>query len=148
MSTPLTTIDFYKADHRSQYPKGTELVFSNWTPRSSRIDAIDKVVFFGLQYFVKEYLVTRWNRDFFDRPKSEVVGRYARRMRNAGITIEVDHIEALHDLGYLPLEIRALPEGTEVPIGVPIFVMFNTKPDFFWLTNYLETTMSSIVWGP
>ena len=64
---PLTAIDFYKADHRNQYPKGTELVFSNWTPRSSRLHDVDKVVFFGLQYFVKEYLVTRWNRDFFDR---------------------------------------------------------------------------------
>lgn len=148
MSTPLTNIDFYKADHRSQYPKGTELVFSNWTPRSSRIEEVDNVVFFGLQYFVKEYLVNRWNRDFFERSKDEVVGRYARRMTNAGIAIEVDHIEALHDFGYLPLEIRALPEGTEVPIGVPMFVMWNTEPDFFWLTNYLETTMSSIVWGP
>lgn len=148
MSSPLTAIDFYKADHRSQYPKGTELVFSNWTPRSSRIEAIEQVVMFGLQYYVREYLVTRWNRDFFERPKREVVGRYARRMRNAGITIEVDHIEALHDLGYLPLEIRALPEGTEVPVGVPMLVMWNTDPAFFWLTNYLETSMSSIIWGP
>ncbi len=66
MSTPLTNIDFYKADHRSQYPKGTELVFSNWTPRSSRINEIDHVVFFGLQYFIKEYLITRWDRDFLE----------------------------------------------------------------------------------
>ena len=148
MSTPLTQIDFYKADHRSQYPEGTTTVFSNWTPRKSRIDDIDEVVFFGLQYFVKEYLINRWNRDFFDRPKDEVVQRYARRMRNAGITIEVDHIEALHDLGYLPLEIMALPEGSAVPLGVPMFIMWNTNPEFFWITNYLETSLSSIVWGP
>ena len=148
MSTPLTLIDFYKADHRSQYPSGTTTVFSNWTPRKSRIEEIDEVVFFGLQYFVKEYLITQWNRDFFTQPKSEVVDRYARRMRNAGIDIEVDHIAALHDLGYMPLEIRALPEGTAVPIGVPMFVMWNTEPEFFWITNYLETTLSSIVWGP
>lgn len=148
MSTPLTMIDFYKADHRNQYPKGTETVFSNWTPRKSRIDEIDHVVFFGLQYFVEEYLVARWNRDFFDRPKEAVVAPYRRRMRNAGINIDVDHIEALHNLGYLPLEVRALPEGTEVPIGVPMFVLWNTNPEFFWLTNYLETSLSSIVWGP
>ena len=148
MSTPLTQIDFYKADHRSQYPAGTTTVFSNWTPRGSRIDGIDKVVFFGLQYFVKEYLIDRWQRDFFDRPKTEVLERYARRMRNAGIDIEVDHIAALHDLGYLPLEIMALPEGSSVPLGVPMFVMWNTKPEFFWITNYLETSLSSIVWGP
>jgi len=123
-------------------------VFSNWTPRKSRIDDIDAVVFFGLQYFVKEYLIRRWNEDFFDRPKDEVVERYARRMRNAGIAIEIDHIEALHDLGYLPIEVRALPEGTEVPIGVPMFVLWNTNEEFFWITNYLETSLSSIVWGP
>ena len=148
MSTPLTLIDFYKADHRSQYPKGTTTVFSNWTARKSRIADIDSVVFFGLQYFVKEYLITRWNRDFFDRPKDEVVSRYARRMTNAGINISVDHIEQLHDLGHLPVEVRALPEGTAVPIGVPMFVLWNTNPDFFWITNYLETSLSSIVWGP
>ncbi len=148
MSTPLTFIDFYKADHRSQYPKGTTTVFSNWTPRKSRIDDIDSVVFFGLQYFVKEYLIRRWNRDFFEQPKADVVNRYARRMRNAGINIEVDHIEDLHDLGYLPVEIRALPEGSEVPIGVPMFVLWNTVPEFFWITNYLETSLSSIIWGP
>ncbi len=148
MSTPLTLIDFYKADHRSQYPKGTETVFSNWTARKSRIPEIDAVVFFGLQYAVEEYLVRRWNRDFFDRPKADVVGRYERRLANAGLTVGVEHIEALHDLGYLPLEIRALPEGTPVPIGVPSFVIFNTLPEFFWLTNYLDTSLSSLVWGP
>lgn len=148
MTTPLTNIDFYKADHRSQYPAGTETVFSNWTPRKSRIDGIDEVVFFGLQYYVLEYLVARWNREFFERPKAEVLDRYRRRMANAGIDIGVDHIEALHDLGYLPIEIRALPEGTAVPIGIPMFVMWNTEPAFFWLTNYLETSISSIVWGP
>ena len=149
MSTnPLTMIDFYKADHRSQYPKGTTTVFSNWTARKSRIDDIDSVVFFGLQYYVKEYLVARWDREFFSRPKEEVVERYARRMRNAGISIGIDHIEALHDLGFLPVEIRALPEGTKAPIGVPMFVLWNTDPEFFWITNYLETSMSSIIWGP
>jgi len=97
---------------------------------------------------VKEYLIARWNRQFFHRPKSEVVGKYSRRMRNAGIDIDVEHIEALHDLGHLPIEIRALPEGTEVPIGVPMFVLWNTDPEFFWITNYLETSLSSIIWGP
>ena len=87
MSTPLTQIDFYKADHRSQYPEGTTTVFSNWTPRKSRIADIDSVVFFGLQYFVKEYLIRRWNDEFFNRPKDEVVIRYARRVRNAGICL-------------------------------------------------------------
>ncbi|MEM6958762.1 MAG: nicotinate phosphoribosyltransferase, partial [Myxococcota bacterium] len=109
---------------------------------------IDEVVFFGLQYFVKEYLLGHWQRGFFDEPKDAVVERYARRMKNAGIQIEVDHVAALHDHGKLPVEIRALPEGARVPIGVPMFVLWNTTPEFFWLTNYLETSVSSVVWGP
>ena len=148
MISPLTHIDFYKADHRSQYPEGTETVFSNWTPRKSRIADVDSVVFFGLQYYIDEYLMRRWNDEFFALPKREVVDAYGRRMKNAGIAITVDHIEALHDVGYLPIEIYALPEGSAVPLGVPMFVMWNTLPEFFWLTNYLETSMSSIIWGP
>lgn len=146
--TPLTAIDFYKADHRSQYPGGTEVVFSNWTPRGSRRADVDRVVFFGLQYYCKEYLVSRWRRDFFEQPKEAVVSKYKRRLTNAGISVECSHVEALHDLGYLPMEIWALPEGTRVPLGVPMFVLWNTVPEFFWLTNYLETSLSSVVWGP
>jgi len=145
---PLNAIDFYKADHRSQYPAGTEVVFSNFTPRRSRRDDMDSVVCFGLQYYLKEYLQTRWRRDFFERPKQEVVGAYRRRLHNAGLEVGMEHVEALHDLGYLPIEIWALPEGTRVPIGVPMLVMWNTRPEFFWLTNYLETSLSTVVWGP
>lgn len=146
--TPLTAIDFYKADHRSQYPKATEVVFSNWTPRGSRRGDIDKVVFFGLQYYIKEYLQKRWDDDFFARPKADVVERYRRRLANAGVPVDCNHIAELHDLGYLPMEIWALPEGTRVPLGVPMFVLWNTRPEFFWLTNYLETSLSSVIWGP
>lgn len=148
MITPLHAIDFYKADHRSQYPKDTELVFSNWTARGSRLPGVDKVVFFGLSYFIQEYLQRRWNQDFFERPKQDVCQAYARRMRNAGLPIEVSHIEALHDLGYLPLEIWALPEGSRVPLSVPMLVLWNTKPEFYWITNYIETSLSSVLWGP
>lgn len=147
---PLTLIDFYKADHRRQYPEGTELVYSNLTPRSSRVDGTDEVVFFGLQYFVQEYLIRQWNDGFFRLPKAQVLARYQRRMDTAlgPGAIDVAHIGALHDLGYLPLEINALPEGTAVPLKVPMLTMRNTHPDFFWLTNYLETLISCVLWKP
>lgn len=153
---PLTAIDFYKADHRRQYPEGTTLVYSNFTPRSAKLSNIPaaqfdgRVVFFGLQYFVKHFLIDVWNAEFFDRPKAEVVGRYKRRMDTslgAG-AIPVEHIEALHDLGYLPICIKSLPEGALVPIKVPALVVYNTHPDFFWLTNYLETILSCYLWKP
>jgi nicotinamide phosphoribosyltransferase len=59
-----------------------------------------------------------------------------------------EHVEALWDHGHLPIEIWALPEGTSVPVGVPMLVLWNTEPEFFWLTNYLETSLSAVVWGP
>lgn len=145
---PLTAIDFYKADHRSQYPKGTSLVFSNFTPRSSRMPDIDQVVFFGLEYYLQEYLINFWNDGFFHLNKEAAVAQYKRRMTNAGINITYEHIEELHDYGKLPIEIWALPEGTAVPLNIPMFVMWNTRPEFFWLTNYLETSISQILWGP
>lgn len=62
--------------------------------------------------------------------------------------IPTNHIEALHDLGYLPLRIKALPEGSLVDIGIPLLTIVNTHPDFFWLTNYIESVMSTYLWKP
>lgn len=148
MNTPLNQIDFYKADHRSQYPKGTELVFSNFTPRSSRLDGVDEVIFFGLQYYLQHYLIDEWNDKFFNKSKDEVVNEYARRMETSGIEITYEHVADLHDLGYLPVQIWSIPEGDRVPLNVPMLVMWNTHPEFFWLTNYLETSLSAVLWGP
>lgn len=153
---PLTCIDFYKADHRRQYPTGTTMVYSNLTPRSDKLSPIPPhlfdghVVFFGLQHFIKWFLIDTWKTGFFDIPKEEAVGRYKRRMDTslgAG-AIPVEHIEALHDLGYLPIAIKALPEGSRVPVKCPVLVIYNTKPEFFWLTNYLETVLSCELWKP
>lgn len=146
--TALHGIDFYKADHRSQYPKNTETVVSNWTPRKSRIKGINNVVFFGLQYHIQKYLIEEWNSSFFNKPQASVVADYKRRMHNAGLNISTNHIKELHDFGKLPISIWALPEGEHVPIGVPMFLMWNTHPNFSWLTNYLETSMSATLWGP
>ena len=142
--------DGYKLDHRRQYPTGTSLVYSNWTPRKSRMEGIDEVVFFGLQYFLKKYLIEDFNQYFFAQPKNEVVKKYMRRINNylGEHSITSDHIEALHDLGYIPMVFKALPEGASVPLRVPMFTMYNTLPEFFWLTNYFETLLSAVVWMP
>ena len=150
MINPLLLTDGYKVDHRRQYPEGTTLVYSNWTPRKSRIDAIDNIVFFGLQYFLKKYIIEEFDNNFFNRPKEEVLKKYSRRINNylGPNVVGIQHIADLHDLGYIPMVFKALPEGAIVPIKVPMFTMYNTKPEFFWLTNYFETILSTTVWMP
>lgn len=144
---PVLLKDGYKVGHKFQYPSDTTEVYSNLTPRTTRRGADSThVAFFGLQYFLMEYLVHRFNVDFFDRPRDEVVNAYERRIRNYLGPMDVSHIGELHDLGYLPLRIKALPEGTLVPYGVPVLTIVNTHPQFFWLTNMLETLMSSVLW--
>ena len=147
---PLLYTDGYKVDHRRQYPNNTTLVYSNWTPRKSRIEGINEVVFFGLQYFIKKYILEDFATNFFQKPKEEISKKYARRINNylGENQVGIAHIEALHDLRYLPMVIKALPEGVSVPIRVPMFTMYNTLPEFFWLTNYFETLLSTTVWMP
>jgi nicotinamide phosphoribosyltransferase len=65
-----------------------------------------------------------------------------------GMDYDVTHFEKLHDLGYLPIEVKAISEGTMVPIKVPVLTIYNTHPDFYWLTNYLETILSNLLWKP
>src|SRR6201996_9547429 len=148
--SPILLKDGYKVGHKFQYPAGTTLVYSNLTPRKSRNASSNEIVFFGLQYFIKEYLIRQFNEDFFRQPKEAVVKAYARRMDNylGKDSITYAHIAELHDLGYLPLEIKALPEGSLVPMRVPIFTIRNTVPEFFWLTNMLETVLSAVLWKP
>jgi nicotinamide phosphoribosyltransferase len=147
----LTAIDFYKTDHRRQYPEGTEYVYSNFTPRSgkhSNMPNNEGIIFFGLQGFIKWFLKDCWDETFFNQPKHEVVREYQKRMDGSlgEGSINTKHIEDLHDLGYLPIKIKALPEGSFVPYNIPVFTIINTKPEFFWLTNYLETIMSAELW--
>ena len=140
--------DYYKQSHHVQYSPHTEVVYSTWTPRKSRMDGVNKVVFFGLQYFIKDYLIDSFNKTFFKRPKEEVIAEFKRVMKNTIGTDDASHWEALHDLGYLPLKIDALPEGTLTPIRVPMFTIENTLPEFYWLTNFVETIMSTEIWKP
>lgn len=65
--------DFYKVSHRAQYPVGTQRVYSTWIPRATRIPAIDHVVAFGFQGFIKRYLIDYFDEHFFARPVDEVV---------------------------------------------------------------------------
>jgi len=147
---PLLLTDGYKTGHSSQYPEGTTLVYSNFTPRSNKYapKGCDKVVSFGQQYIMK-YLHEVFQKDFFGKPKDEVCGEMKRELSMyLNSDYDVSHFERLHDLGYLPIEVKAIKEGTLVPIKVPVLTIKNTHPDFFWITNYLETIISNLLWKP
>ncbi|MDE6347059.1 MAG: nicotinate phosphoribosyltransferase [Muribaculaceae bacterium] len=153
MTEAILLTDGYKLDHRRQYPKGTERVYSNWTPRSCGYfpEAKEGAVVFGIQYFIKEYLINQMNANFFQKPKDQAVAEFAHRVNTflgPDNQVGVEHIVALHDLGYLPIEIKALPEGSLCPIRVPALTFINTKDEFFWLTNYFETITSTTLWLP
>lgn len=146
---PENIIDFYKADHRRQYPNKTTLVYSNQTPRGTRIEGVDQVVFAGLQFVAQEYLINLWKNNFFDVPLNVILRRYKRRMDNAlgiGAIPSLDHIAYLWNKQYLPLRIKAIPEGSRVNINTPLMTIVNTDPELFWLTNYLETFLSQELW--
>lgn len=147
--------DMYKTDHRRQYPDKSETVYSTWTPRSAKHFAGSKffdkkVVVFGIQHFIMDYLIREFDERFFSLPKEEAVGRYKRRLDTSlgKGAVPVPHIEELYDLGYLPLEIKALHEGSRVDIRVPMATIKNTLPKFFWLTNDVETVWSTECWKP
>jgi nicotinamide phosphoribosyltransferase len=147
---PMLLTDFYKLGHRLQYPEGTEKIYSTFTPRGSRVEGVDEVVFFGLQGFMKEYLIEYFNDNFFNKSKDEIVADFKRTVKFTlgDNCADSTHIEELHDLGYLPIKISAVPEGTKVPLRVPMFTIENTMPKFFWVTNFLETFMSACMWKP
>ena len=145
--------DFYKTGHIRQYPEGTEYVYSNFTCRSDKWASVlkdfdHKVVFFGLQGACQWLLIDLWNDTFFKIPKEEAVQKYKKRMDGSlgPGAVSTEHIAALHDLGYLPVLIKALPEGSRINIRVPMLTIINTLPEFYWVTNYLETQLSAVLW--
>lgn len=142
--------DFYKVGHRAMLVPGTTHILENWTARAGRQAGIDYAVFFGLRAMLKYDMTDLANRTFFSKPKSDVLYDYQLMLDNSfgPSPITPEHIGALHDLQYIPLEYRALPEGTRVPYRVPCFTVENTHPDFAWVAGYFETLTSSRIWLP
>lgn len=145
---PMLLCDFYKISHRPLYPEKTQIVSSTWTPRASRMKGVERVVAFGFQAFIKTYLIDFFNENFFNRDVQAICDEYRRVLKcTLGVQdADVSHIVALHTLGYLPISIKALPEGTLVPLRVPMMTIQNTHPEFFWVTNYIESLASAELW--
>jgi len=144
--------DAYKLFHKDAYIDGITKVYGNMTNRNSRLSNIpheerDGVMNFGNQYYVTEYLIKQWNETFFQVDKA-IACKFLKSHVDAILDEDVDvsHFEALHDLQYLPLEIKSLPEGVMVPYGVASTTYQTTHDDFAWIGNYLETLHSQCVW--
>lgn len=146
--------DAYKCGHLAQYRlAGTVTrVYSNYTNRKpiERDTDIAGVVHFGLQAYIQRDLMDAFE-PFFAADEDLVTDLYVKRVHSVlgpDCGIDGEHIRALHRLGYLPLVIRAVDEGTIVPFGVPSLTIENTIDEFFWLTNYIETSLSANLWHP
>lgn len=149
-TNPLLLIDFYKAVHDLMLPDKMTKSVSYFTPRMRRVKMWNKVVMFGLQSFIKTYLIDYFNNEFFEKPLEDVIKEYE-RVLTATLgekAYNSKKIKQLHELGYLPIEIAALEEGTLVPVHVPMFEISNTHPDFAWLPQALESLLSAEIWHP
>lgn len=151
---PFLLTDFYKLTHILQYRPELRELTSYLTPRGSRLKGIDKVVFFGLSAYVHSYIVENFRENFFTR-NFEYCECEIREVLELGlgytdemIDKTIEHFKALHDLGYLPVEINAVPEGTLVPMGVPCVEIKSTNPEFFWVGQALEASLSAAIWHP
>jgi nicotinamide phosphoribosyltransferase len=131
--------DSYKYSMFNQYPKGTEIVYSYIESRGGKWDY---TLFFGLQAFIKEYLLEPITQDDIDVAES-IITAHGEPFYKEGW----EYILKEHN-GLLPVVIKAVPEGTIVPVKNVLVIIENTDPKCFWLTTFLETALLRAVWYP
>ena len=142
--------DTYKQTHDRMYPKNLKKLVSYWVPRKSMFvnEENQKMVWFGLQGFIQEWLVEYFERNFFNLPLDVVINEYKYSMdiQIGEGNYDVDKIENLWRLGYLPIEIKALPEGSLVDMGIPCIEITNTHDNFAWLVQWIECILQAELW--
>ena len=151
---PWLLTDFYKLTHILQYRPELRELTSYLTPRGSRLKNINKIVMFGLSAYVHSYVVENFNKNFFNRPWWDTCNEVKEVLKEGlGYSDEMifktlENLHALYELGYLPVEINAVAEGTLVPMGVPCVEIKSTNPQFFWVGQALEASLSAAIWHP
>lgn len=145
---PLLLCDTYKTIHEKLYDDRIEFFTSYLVPRKSMLKDQQKMIFFGTQYFLKKYLIEYFNENFFNQDIDSLIKEYTEYMNiQLGFgNFRTDHIKKLHKLGYLPLKISALPEGSYVDMKVPVIEVTNTVPGFHWLVQWIECLMQNEMW--
>jgi len=134
--------DSYKLAHWKQYPPGTQYVHSYLESRGGQFD---NTVFFGLQYYLHRYLK---GPVVFEDDIHEADDFCIRHFGTDTVFNLEGWLRLFHRYGgYLPIRIRAVDEGSVVSTGNVLMTVENTDPEFYWLTNYLETLLLK-VWYP
>ena len=131
-------VDSYKISQWTQYPPGTEGIFSYIEARKG----YESIVFFGLQAFIKEYLLEPITQEMIYEAE-ELLTAHGEPFNVEGWQYIVD----VHN-GRLPISIKAVPEGTPVSPQNVLLTIENTDPKCFWLTSYLETALLRAIWYP
>ena len=166
--------DAYKTGHMKMLAPGTTKLYGTWIPRSLKHapKGIDKIVSFG-QQLVWKWIHDEFEENFFytekrknlENPNSSTFQKVLNmgellELKNKALSFSKDmllylgmdfngeHFEKLWDLGYLPIKVKALPEGIETNPNIPHMTFVNTVDGFAWLTLYLETIVSSLAWKP
>jgi nicotinamide phosphoribosyltransferase len=146
--------DAYKAFHPLAYHPEVSEVYANYINRYGRLSNIPTkinlggVVNIGAQRFCEDFLIGEFNDTFFNLDEDVAIEQHARVFRAMlGREFSDERLRNLHKLGYLPLRLKTLPEGTITPYGVTNISVRSTKDGFQWLTNSIETVMSCEVSG-
>ena len=141
--------DGYKIGHKRMLAKGTTRLYGTWIPRSIKHapKGVQRILSFGQQLAMR-WLHDEFAENFFSIPKAEAMQFGKDMSMYLGMNYDASHFEALYDLGYLPIRVKALPEGIETQTNVPHMTFINTVDGFAWLTLYLETIISSLAWKP
>ncbi len=137
---PLLATDVYKMGHMEQYAPGTEFVYSYLVARSNK--HFERSVFFGLQYYLQEFLSKRlepWMGEEFLIARRQILGSNSSEVE--------EKIRALCQLGYFPILIKAVPEGSVVPVRNVLMTITNTVPGYGWVVGFLESLIIK-VWYP
>jgi nicotinamide phosphoribosyltransferase len=144
---PLSYSDGYKIGHGRMLAPFTDFLYGTWIPRSVKHapKGITKILSAGHQ-LTWRWLHDEYEENFFKQP-IEVATKFGEDMsKYLNLPFDGSQFEALHRLGYLPIKVKALPEGIETNPNVPHQTFINTVPGFAWLTLYLETPLSSLNW--
>ena len=141
--------DGYKIGHKAMLAPKTNYLYGTWIPRSTKYapKGVTKIVSFGQQMAVR-WLHDEFQENFFKLDRDEAMKFGTDMNTYLGLDFDAEHFGQLHDLGYLPIKVKALPEGVETAPNVPHMTFINTKAGFAWLTLYLETIISSLAWKP